>query len=167
MNAADERGFEEFLRARGPALLRLAYLLVGDWHRADDVCQAAFVRLHRAWPRVCGYDAVDAYARQVVTNEANRWWRRPARREELPGEVAVPAADGLAVVEARDELWRLLMALPGRQRAVVVLRYVEDLSEDETARVLGCSVGTVKSTASKAMARLRGVAASPLPGGVA
>lgn len=81
--------------------------------------------------------------------------------------MAVPTADGLAVVEARHELWRLLMALPGRQRAVVVLRYGEDLSEDETARVLGCSVGTVKSTASKAMARLRVVAASPLPGGVA
>lgn len=166
MDSQDERDFADYVRARSPALLRLSYCLVGDWYRADDVCQAALVRLHRAWPRVAAYEALDAYARRIVTNEAHRWWRRASNREELPGEVAAPSRDALGAVDARDELWHLLMTLPKRQRAVVVLRYVEDLSEQETARVLDCSVGTVKSTASKAMARLR-VAANALPGGVA
>lgn len=166
MKTGDEQDFGDFVRARGPALLRLAYCLVGDWHRADDVCQAALVRLYRAWPRVARHDALDAYARRIVTNEANRWWRRPASREELPGDLAGSSHDPMRAVDDHDQLWRLLMTLPKRQRAVVVLRYVEDLSEHETARVLDCSVGTVKSTASKAMARLR-VAAAAIPRGVA
>jgi RNA polymerase sigma-70 factor (sigma-E family) len=165
MDAESEKDFAEYLRVRGKALLRLSYCLIGDRQRADDVCQAAFLRLYRVWPRIREYEDVDAYARRVVTNEAHRWWRRPSAREDLPGEVAPPAADGFAAVDARDELWRLLMTLSRRQRAVVVLRYVEDLSEEDTADLLGCSVGTVKSTASKAMARLR-LAAAPHLGGV-
>ena len=155
MDAQQEQDFADYVRGRGPALQRLAFSLVGDWHRADDVLQAALVRLSRAWPRVSGYEALDAYSRRIVTNEANRWWRRPARREQLSADVTTGHCDDLGAVDARDELWRLLMTLPKRQRAVVVLRYVEDLSEQETARVLNCTVGTVKSTASKAMARLR------------
>ena len=155
MDAQAELDFADYVRGRGPSLQRLAYSLVGDWHRADDVVQAALVRLSRAWPRVCGYEALDAYSRRLVINEANRWWRRPARREQLSADVTAGRSDGLGAVDARDELWRLLMTLPKRQRAVVVLRYVEDLSEQETARVLDCTVGTVKSTASRAMARLR------------
>ena len=155
MDAQAELDFADYVRGRSPSLQRLAYSLVGDWHRADDVLQAALVRLYRAWPRICGYEALDAYSRRIVTNEANRWWRRPARREQLSADVTTGHCDDLGAVDARDELWRLLMTLPKRQRAVVVLRYVEDLSEQETARVLNCTVGTVKSTASKAMARLR------------
>ncbi len=155
MDVQAEQDFADYVRGRGPSLQRLAYSLVGDWHRADDVLQAALVRLYRAWPRVSGYEALDAYSRRIVTNEANRWWRRPARREELSADVTIGHADGLGAVDARDELWRLLMTLPKRQRAVVVLRYIEDLSEQETARVLDCTVGTVKSSTSKAMARLR------------
>ena len=155
MDAQAEQDFADYVRGRGPSLQRLAYSLVGDWHRADDVLQAALVRLYRAWPRVSGYEALDAYSRRIVTNEANRWWRHPARREEPSADVTTGHSDGLDAVESRDELWRLLMTLPKRQRAVVVLRYVEDLSEAETARVLECTVGTVKSSASKAMARLR------------
>ena len=158
MDSSQEQDFAAYVGARGPALLRLAYCLVGDWHRADDVCQAALVRLHRAWPRVSAYEALDAYSRRIVTNEANRWWRRPSAREELPGDVHVAGPDALVGVEVRDELWRLLLQLPRRQRAAVVLRHVEDLSEAEVARVMGCSVGTVKSTTSKAMARLRALA---------
>ena len=156
MDADDERDFADYVRGRGPSLQRLAYGLVGDWQRADDILQTAFVRLYRAWPRVSRYEALDAYTRRIVTNEAHRWWRRPARREVPSAEVtAIHTPDALGEVDARDELWRLLMTLPKRQRAVVVLRYVEDLSEQETARILGCTVGTVKSTASKAMAHLR------------
>ncbi len=165
MNHEQQRDFADFVRARGPALLKLAFCLIGDWHRADDVCQAALVRLYRAWPRVCRYEALDAYARRIVTNEAHRWWRRPWRREALPGDFEVNAPDPLDAFNDRDEVWRLLMTLPIRQRAVVVLRYIEDLSEQETAQVLSCPVGTVKSTTSRAMARLR-MAADSLPGGV-
>lgn len=165
MNAEQEQNFADYVHSHGHALLRLSYCLVGEWHRADDVCQLALVRLYRAWPRVCRYEALDAYARRIVANEANRWWRRPSRREEVTDYLEVPAPDRIAAVDARDELWRLLNTLPRRQRAVIVLRYVEDLSEQETAQVLGCSLGTVKSSASKAMARLR-VAAESLSGGV-
>jgi RNA polymerase sigma-70 factor (sigma-E family) len=158
----DEAAFEAFVVSRAPALLRLAYLLVGDWDRADDVCQESLVRLHRAW---LGVDVPEAYARRVVANEANRWWRRPDRREEFVERPPVElASSDVDTTESRDELWRLLRTLPRRQRAVVVLRYLEDLSEVETAQLLGCSVGTVKSSASKAMARLR--AAVAVPGGV-
>jgi RNA polymerase sigma-70 factor (sigma-E family) len=160
-----EQDFEDYVRARGSSLLRLAYCLVGDWDRAADVCQSALVRLYGAWGRAATHEALDAYARRIVTNEANRWWRRPARREELIEAPARASRDTLSEVEVRDELWSLLQQLPRRQRAVVVLRYVEELSEVETANLLGCSVGTVKSSASKAMARLRLAAA--VPGGVA
>lgn len=164
MDTQRENDFADFVHARGGDLLRLAYYLVGDWHRADDVCQAALVRLYRAWSRVADYQDVEAYARRVVTNEARRWWRRPSRHEDLPGEVPAPSGDTLGAVDARDQIWRLLMALPKRQREVVVLRYLEDLSEEDTARVLQISVGTVKSTASKAMARLRVAVAAQLGG---
>jgi RNA polymerase sigma-70 factor (sigma-E family) len=165
VDAQQERDFDDYVRARGQALMKLSFYLVGDRQLAEDVCQSALVRLYRAWPRVARVESLDAYARRVVVNEAHRWWRRPSSRETARAQVPDTSVPTDTAIEVRDELWRLLLSLPRRQRAVLVLRYLEELSEQETAMALGCSVGTVKSTGSKALARLR-AAAAPQLGGV-
>lgn len=151
-----EREFREFVSARSPALLRTAYLLVGDWANAEDLVQVALTKTYLAWRRLNHIEAVEAYVRRVLVNTANSWWRRRWHRErpsaELP-ERAVP--DGSGRYSDRDVLLRHLRALPVRQRAVLVLRYYEDMSEAEAARVLGVSVGTVKSQSSRGLATLR------------
>ena len=151
-----ERAFREFVSARSPALLRTAYLLVGDWASAEDLVQVALTKTYLAWRRLDHIDAVEAYVRRVLVNTASSWWRRRWHRERpaavLP-ERAVP--DSTGQYSDRDALLRHLRALPVRQRAVLVLRYYEDMSEAETARVLGVSVGTVKSQSSRGIAALR------------
>jgi RNA polymerase sigma-70 factor (ECF subfamily) len=151
-----ERAFREFVTARSPALLRTAYLLVGDWASAEDLVQVALTKTYLAWRRLNHIDAVEAYVRRVLVNTASSWWRRRWHRERpsaLLPERAVP--DGTGRYADRDALLRHLRALPVRQRAVLVLRYYEDMSEAETARVLGVSVGTVKSQSSRGIAALR------------
>jgi len=150
--------FTMFAQVNTPALYRIAYLLCGDPHRAQDLVQLALERTFKAWKKVGDGDPF-AYARRVLATARIDTWRR-TRREVLtddPGstgrERSTPASDA-AVVE-RDRLVRALMALSVKQRRVVVLRYLLDRSESDTAAELGISVGTVKSTASRALARLR------------
>ncbi|MFB9905030.1 SigE family RNA polymerase sigma factor [Allokutzneria oryzae] len=147
--------FVEFVQARGVALRRTAFLLCGDWHRAEDLVQAALIKLFKAWPKIHKTGSLDAYTRQVLVrtaiDESRRFWRRRERASaELP-EVAIPAASSEEALDLR----RALATLPARQRAVVVLRFWEDLSVEEVANLLGCAPGTVKSQASKGLAALR------------
>lgn len=147
--------FRQFVTLRSAALLRTAYLMVGDWAHAEDVLQTALTKTYLAWRRLGGIEAVDAYARRVVANTATSWWRRRWHGERpslVFPERAVDPYDGWA---EREALWQHVRNLPARQRAVLVLRYYEDLTETETARSLGISVGTVKSQTARALATLR------------
>ncbi len=147
--------FEDYVRARSAALGRLAYLLVGDVHEAQDVLQTVLARLAFRWEHVQQAHDVDAYVRTALANASASWWRRHRRRPDTPHAVL----PDLGVLDAdssqRGELMQMLRELPPRQRAVIVLRYYEEHSEAEVAAILGCSVGTVKSQASKARATLK------------
>lgn len=155
MDGSAEDDFREFVRSRSPALLGTAYALTGDRGLAEDLLQSALLNTYRHWRRVRHYDHPDAYVRRVLANQHVSWWRRRRVPESdaPPPDRAGPSA--ASSVEERDELWRALRRLPPRTRAVVVLRYWEDLAEAEVAAMLGCSVGTVKSHASRGLARLR------------
>jgi RNA polymerase sigma-70 factor (sigma-E family) len=150
----DRPGFDAFVAARSGRLLGTAYLLTRDADLAEDLLQTALTRAWFAWRRIEGEP--EPYVRKVLVNTYASWWRRrwngEQPTEELP-ETRHDAHDDLA--SAKHDLWVALGRLPRRQRAVVVLRYFEDLSEAETARILDCSVGTVKSQTSKALAKLR------------
>lgn len=150
-------GFNEFVVARSTRLLRTAYLLTQDWALAEDLVQAALVKAWSAWLRIEGDP--EAYVRRILVNTHASWWRR-RWRSELPSDVLPeppPTGDGdpHGRLHERDQLWSALHRLPVRQRTVLVLRYFEDLSETEIADVMGCSLGTVKSQASRALAKLR------------
>ena len=153
--AIDEE-FRDFVAARSPALLRTAYLLAGDWATAEDLLQIALTRTYLAWRRLGHIEAVEPYARRVLVNSATSWWRRRWHGER-PTEVLPERAtdDGVDHRLERDLLWRAVLTLPARQRAVLVLRFYEDLSEVDTATLLGVSVGTVKSQCARALAALR------------
>ncbi|GAA0584849.1 SigE family RNA polymerase sigma factor [Kribbella sandramycini] len=146
--------FAEFARGRHGALYRYAYLLAGERGLADDLVQEGLVKTYVAWKRLRDPSAAEAYTRRVITNTAISWYRRKSWHErphdELPEQFA-PVQDSTA----RMWLWQELMQLPPRQRAAVVLRFYEDLTEPQTAEVLGCSVGTVKSQVSVALRKLR------------
>lgn len=149
--------FDEFFRATWPRLFRTACAVAGDAASAEDALQAAYARAFASWRRVSAADHPEAYVRRIVVNEIlgtrrRAWWKRERPTGDLPA-TAVPSSEA-AYVE-RDRLWRAVLELPPRQRAVVVLRYYEDLSEEEIADTLGCSRGTVKSQASAALAKLR------------
>ncbi len=152
------RGDEEFVRfvsASSTRLLRAAYLLTGDRHRAEEATQAALVRTYANWSRVRRDDAY-AYARAVMVNQLIDAWRRP-RREYTVAEFPEPPEPGDLADDVAARRWvvQALAALTPRERAIIVLRYYFDLSEVETATELDVSVGTVKSTASRALAKLR------------
>ncbi|MEU4551083.1 SigE family RNA polymerase sigma factor [Micromonospora violae] len=151
-----EEQFREFVAARSAALLRTAYLLTGDWATAEDLLQTALTKTYLAWKRLGGIEAVEPYARRVMVNTSTSWWRRRWHGER-PTEV-LPERAGVDEIEQqldRDLLWRHLRELPNRQRAVLVLRYYEDMSEAQTAAMLDISLGTVKSQTSRALATLR------------
>ncbi|MEU4680869.1 SigE family RNA polymerase sigma factor [Micromonospora sp. NPDC023737] len=151
-----EEEFREFVAARSAALLRTAYLLAGDWATAEDLLQTALTKTYLAWRRLGGIEAVEPYARRVLVNTSTSWWRRRWHGER-PTDV-LPERAGADEIERqldRDLLWRHLRALPTRQRAVLVLRFYEDMSEAQTAALLGISTGTVKSQTSRALATLR------------
>jgi RNA polymerase sigma-70 factor (ECF subfamily) len=154
---AAEQEFREFVAARSAALQRTAYLLVGDWGLAEDLVQTALIKTYLAWHRISDSAAVESYARKVLANTATRWWRRRWRGERpaafLPDRPVANEADESWV--EHDRVWRVILTLPVRQRAVLVLRFYEDLTEAETARLLDVSVGTVKSHMSRALAALR------------
>lgn len=149
--------FDGFVRARLPELLRFGRVLTGTDEAAADLVQDALERTLTAWPRLQQREDPVAYVRRVMVNRNISVWRR-LRRETLTDEV--PDA-GYSDRHRDREVWSALQTLPPRQRAVLALRYYEDLSEAEIARVLGCSAGTVKSQASKGMTKLRGLLATP------
>jgi RNA polymerase sigma-70 factor (sigma-E family) len=153
-----ETDFEQYVAARAAALLRLAHVLAGDPHEAEDVVQEVLVRAHRRWARVAAADDPHAYVRRMVVNEhLSRRRRRVLDLLTPAGRVPERAAPGVGDhgLPDRDLVWRLMAALPARQRAVLVLRYYEDLPDHEVAAVLGVAPGTVRSLAARAFARLR------------
>lgn len=150
---ADRDEFDGFVAARSAALLRTAFLLTGDWALAEDLLQSALAKSWFAWKRIEG--PPEAYVRKVLVTTYATWWRRRWRSEYPTAALPEAGAPADSTVEDRDLLWRALGTLTKRQRTVVVLRYYEDLSEEEVAAALGISRGTVKSTASRALAALR------------
>jgi RNA polymerase sigma-70 factor (sigma-E family) len=153
--------FEDFVTARGPSLLHAAWLLTGDRHRAEDLVQTA---LGKAWPYwssigAAGQGSYDAYVRKMMMTTYIAWWRRRWTGElptaSLPERSYVDGEGVAAGVGRRRDILSALATLPRGQRAVIVLRYFADLTEQQTAESLGCSVGTVKSQAARAMATLR------------
>jgi RNA polymerase sigma-70 factor (sigma-E family) len=149
--AAD--GFREFAEASYGSLLQTAYLLTGSPHAAEDLVQSALLDL---MPRFEQVARPLAYARRTMVNQRVSVWRRLGRREVLGGFLPERAgADAMSAADSRHDLLQALATLPVRMRAVLVLRYWEDLSEAETAEILGCSAGTVKAQASRGLARLR------------
>jgi RNA polymerase sigma-70 factor (sigma-E family) len=160
-----EEEFRSFVNWRWAALVRFGWALTGDRGQAEDLVQTALERTWRHWPRV-EFDAAEAYVRAAMTNLAISQWRRRRLREfsrdiwtpaeEQPAPSRPPQADGAQETHAvHDVVWRELQALPARMRAVVVLRFLCDYSEAQTAAALGCSPGTVKSQTARAMSRLR------------
>lgn len=153
----DER-FEEYVRARGGALLRFAYLVCGDQHLAEDIVQEVLARVCRKWPRFVKVEQPDAYLRAAVARQFLSWRRRRSTTEVTLADAAEPAGPGPDYADhqaLRDQTWRLLATLPRRQRVVLVLRYYEDLPDDQIAAVLGCRATTVRVHARRAMAALR------------
>jgi RNA polymerase sigma-70 factor (sigma-E family) len=157
---SEEDAYREYVRGRMEVMRRTAYLLCRDWHTADDLVSITIAKLYRHWARVGGAESLDAYVRKALLrtwlDEKRRpWHRREQPAEELP-ELAVP--DEYVVVN-RAQLLDLLGALPPRRRAAVVLRLYLDLSVEETAEILGCSAGTVKSQTARGLDTLRARAA--------
>lgn len=148
--------FESWLVAREHALQRTALLLTGDPHHAQDLVQNTLTKLYLAWDRIERHERVDAYARRILVNEHRSAWRRAWRQREITTDV-LPDAGAMSPEHdgERDAVWAFVSGLPPRQRAVIVLRYYEDLTEAETADLLGISRGTVKSQAHRALAALR------------
>jgi RNA polymerase sigma-70 factor (sigma-E family) len=150
--------FREFMRNRASPLHQSAYLLCGDWHLAHDLVQDTLVKAYQHWHRVRQADSPDAYVRRILLNEVRGRWRR---RERAMPVSRFPEGRELIEPDATDEIARragllqALLVLPLRQRATVILRYLEGMSERETAAVLGCSEGTVKSQSARALATLR------------
>lgn len=158
MDQRDEQEFAEFFVARRDAVRRSAYLLCGDWHRADDLAQTAFVAVHRRWRKIRDKGALDAYVRRTLVRALIDESRRPWRRERFTDEVPETAGDGPDVgdqVATRTALLAALRAVPPRQRAVLVLRFLEGLDVGAVAEALGCTEGTVKSQTARGLATLR------------
>ena len=151
MAAAEHDEFRAFVEGRSPA-----YLLTGDWGHAEDLVQTSLAKVYRVWGRVHDRENLDSYVRRVMVNTYSSWWQRSWRGEHptaaLPDR---PVDDSYAAVDQRDRLRRALKTLPTKQRAAVVLRHYDDQSEAEVARILSCSVGTVKSQTARGLARLR------------
>lgn len=150
---ASDVEFDEFVVARSPALLRTAYLLTRDVQLAEDLLQTALAKAWFSWKRIDGDP--EPYVRRILINASVSWWRKRWTHETPTGFVPEPTPGAGPPAEVHD-LMQALGRLPRRQRAVVVLRYVEDRTEADTAALMGCSVGTVKSQCSKALAKLRG-----------
>lgn len=148
--------FCEFVTSRSAALFRVAYLLLGDHHLAQDLVQESLAKTYAAWPRLRDVANAEAYTRRVMVTTTISWRRRRSFHERplelLPEPIG---ADPTSTLADHDALWTLLLELPPRQRAAIVLRHYQDLSEAQTAEAMGCSVGTVKSSVSAGLKRLR------------
>jgi RNA polymerase sigma-70 factor (sigma-E family) len=149
--------FDEFVTTRGPSLLRFAYLLTGDAHRAEDIVQEALARAHLRWKQIDSYDVPEAYVRRVVLREYLSWRRRRSSSEIAVAAVPDRAAgrDETERVADRQQLSVLLAGLPRMQRAVIVMRYYEDRNDEDIAQLLGCAPATVRSHAARGLQRLR------------
>lgn len=151
-------GFDAFVAESGAALSRSAYLLTGDHQLAEDLVQTALAKVGLRWAQVAGRGNPRAYVRKVIVHTAVGWRRRRWRGEIASGQLPeLTGGDETARVDTRERLRRALLQLPVRQRAAVVLRHYEDLSEADTAQALGCSLGTVKSQTAKGLAKLRSI----------
>ena len=166
MDSGTDASFGDFVAARSRHLLHAAHLLTGDRHRAEDLLQTALTRAYLRWDRIDSDDP-EGYVRRTMINAHTDWWRRkPWREQSTDALPETPGPDESASYDARDAVLSALATLSPRQRAVVVLRYYEGMSEAEIADALGCSAGTVKSAASRAMAKLRahpGLALAQVP----
>ncbi|MFJ9211389.1 putative RNA polymerase ECF-subfamily sigma factor [Streptomyces sp. L-9-10] len=151
--------FSSYVRARGPVLLRTARSLTSNPCDAEDLLQTALTKTYVAWERIEDHRALDGYVRRALLNTRTSQWRKRKvdefACEELPEPAGQPEPDPAERQVLHDAMWRAVMRLPDRQRAMVVLRYYEDLSEAQTAEVLGVSIGTVKSAVSRALGKLR------------
>jgi RNA polymerase sigma-70 factor (sigma-E family) len=156
MRASEDEEVTAFVRARYGSLLRTAFLLCGDRGKAEDLVQTTLAKTLVAWSRLQGAEGIDHYVQRVLVNTFITWRRRRSWWELPLGRlVEGQARDEYVGVEQRDLLRRALDGLPARQRAAVVVRFYEDLSEQDTAQALGCSVGTVKSLSSRGLQNLR------------
>jgi RNA polymerase sigma-70 factor (sigma-E family) len=158
LDAAAEERFSLWADARGDRLLRVAYLLCGDWHLAEDLVQDTLMQAAVHWKRVEAADNPDSYVRKILMNEARKRWRRRSSREMPHPEIRNREAitpDEADAHAARDELLAAIRQLPLGQRSALVFRYFEQLTEAETAQALNCSVGTVKSHTHRALSALR------------
>ena len=161
--SAPAADFDAWVLVNGSDLLRFAFLVLGDRHRAEEAVQEALVRACGRWRRVSAADDPRAYVRRMVVNADISWWRKVGRREQPVDEIftrtgaAAPpsSADPATNVTEVDAMWRLCAVLPRRQRAAVVLRYYEGLPDAEIAHVLDCAEGTVRSQIHRALATLR------------
>lgn len=157
--AATPTTFTSYVRARGPVLLRTARSLTANPCDAEDLLQTALTKTYLAWERIEDHRALDGYVRKALLNTRTSQWRKRRVEEfccdELPEPEPQPGPDPAEAQAVRDMLWQAVLRLPARQRAMVVLRFYEDLSEAQTAAVLGVSVGTVKSAVSRAVSKLR------------
>jgi len=167
MRTNDDDAFRDFVVGRSPGLLRTAYLLTGDWGHAEDLLQTSLAKLYRAWSRLGDHEHLDAYVRRVMVNTQTSRWRRAWKAEQATGSLPDwPGPDAVSASDDRDRLRRALLTLPAKQRAIVVLRHYEDLSEAETARLMGCAVGTVKSQCARGLAKLRAALDEAIPANV-
>ena len=150
--------FEEYAFARTQALMRLARLLCGDEHRAEDLVQEVLAKAYVRWGRISRMEQPDLYVRRMLVNANHSWWKRRSSRDISVAAVAdVPGiVDDVAAVDEREALWSVVRALPPRQRTVIVLRYYEDLDDVTIAAILDCSTGTVRTHAKRALDALRG-----------
>ncbi|MER5319102.1 SigE family RNA polymerase sigma factor [Streptosporangium roseum] len=150
----DRADFERYVEQRSARLLRTAYLLCRDWGTAEDLLQTALAKAWSAWRRVG--DDPDPYVYRILANTHASWWRRRWRAEVPSGDLPdVAGEDPTGEIGAREAVRHALAGLPDRQRAVIVLRYFADLPDPRIAEILGCSVATVRSQASRALAKLR------------
>ena len=156
MDSESEQRFTAWAAARAPRLHRTAFLLCGDWQIAEDLVQESLARAAAHWRRIEQVSEPDAYVWRILINQSRQRFRRRSNHERTADRLPEPGiSDGAEARAGRDELMTMLAALPARQRAAIVLRYFEQLSEAETAEALDCSVGTVKSQTSRALVALR------------
>jgi len=158
VSRGDRSQFAEFALARAGALHRAAYLMVGDSQLAQDLVQEALTKTYVAWPRLRDPANAEAYCRKAITTTAISWFRRKGWNNERPSEYlpeGPPGAGHEVAYAEHDAVWRALRDVPPRQRAALVLRFYEDLTEAQTAAAMGCAVGTVKSQVSAGLKKLR------------
>ncbi len=153
---ADVAAFSEFVAARSGSLFGTAYLVMGDYQLAQDLVQESLTKAYVAWPQIRDVTSAEAYTRRIIVTTSISWRRRRSFHE-LPTEVLPDGGvvDPTDHGESQEDLWRELRLVPPRQRAAVVLRFCEDLSEAQTAELMGCSVGAVKKHVSLGLAKLR------------